>query len=366
MPSPKKIQSADPIDVIQSKNPWTVSDVNGVKYCRWPVAALAANGNPVVMFAARASPFAVGDTHVYLIRHLGVYRVTTAIQIFTYNTPVFGLVNWQGKLLAVCCNSALNAVGSLVYRTSADNGQTWSAEATLISGFTKNFSSGITNSSPAFWLATNLAGTSLYVFYYSAGTTLAYRTTTSVDPSTGWSAETPVGLTTGTPNFNMGNDTGEGTEYRAFVFTETLTTGTWAVQIQDGGGAFADRKTVHTGTLGGAWSMSLNMGYSGGLSGDAGANGGVFRGRDGRLLGYAMDDQVTSFGLWYFNASTGLWVGPQNEVPASPVLTFGQGQGLYVPNYNKEIIWGQSKSDGTLRMLFVDGTIDTTVLFGGV
>lgn len=343
----------------------------GLKFVSWPVAAIMQNGHPGVLFNARAQPYAAADDHAYFVAHNSPGFVEQPIKLYSYSNRVLGLVSYRGKLVAIGSNAAaLGQNGDLVYRVSSDSGKTWTAEATLIAGFSRAYACGIVNQDVGFWATTNRAGDALYVFYYQTGTnTIKYRTTSNADPSAGWSGELSANFITGQPGFNAGNDVDEGTSYRAFMLTETVTPGTWALHCQDGTGILGDNKALYTGTLGGAWGRVLSLGFGGGLTGFAGACGGVFVGKEGRLITYAFTDDVTDVDL-YTGSADAVNFSLIDEVPTAPQNRFGQGQGLYVPKYGVEMIWGHSRADlahgdGVLRMVAIDGLVTATELFGG-
>lgn len=365
----RRIESMGEIPGIESINPrpdlsWgsTPQNHSFVTHCLFPTAALMANGHPAVVFRGVDG---TGSGKVVVTRHTDLAYVTVPLVLFPYDQFNYNVINWNNNLLAICvaANFAFNA--PLHYRVSSDLGATWSVEADLNTGLNQTFCDGpIANQWPALWITTNKAQDTIYLFYYKAPLRQIWYKTCTVDPPTTWSAEAYTGITTGTPGFNFGNDTGEGAQYRSFVLTESDVTGTWLAHFQDGTGTEGDTKALYWGTMGGAWAKLLDQNETGTLIGYAGATGGVFIGSNGTTwITYDMDDQVNHVNFWTYRTISGLWNGPVNEVPGTPPLSFGAGQGLYVPKYDKNVVWGHARVDGTLRLLVVDAIVQVTILF---
>lgn len=371
------------LEYIQSKHPGkdtfaVGSGVNrlGVKNVRYPSVTLCQNGQPGVLFSACEAPtYDEAHRFVYFTRHNNESEVIAADLHAPYNTFIFGVRLFKGLLVAVYGGGPWGNVVDLVYRTSTDNGTTWTPESSLGLGFAQKFGSGIVaDQCPAFWLTTNKAADTLYVFYLLDGTKQIWERHTSNSDLTGWTAGAYTGISMGQwQNFNMGDDTGEGMIPRAFIIEETKTPGVWAVMLNDGSGTVGENIAVWSGTLGGAWSHEISLGYGGGLLGGSGAIGGVFLDNSVdtierfryRLCAYAMGDQDNEFMAFRRDNDDLTWDAGSLEVVVPPNLIFGQGQGLYVPIYKKTMIWGHSLADGGLKCLtYGDGIPGVTYLGG--
>lgn len=366
------IQSKGQMPLIQTVNPQPTlawgsgipSNRSGYTGVLFPLATITPDGQPAVMFRGLDNG---GVGRVVYTKHSSLPYVSYPRLLFPYDQLAYGLATWQGNLVAVCAGASLGtAVTTLRYRESSDLGVTWTAEADLGFGLNQIWSYGpVAGQSPGIWLTTDRAGTTLYLFYIGVtgiNSLQVWYKTCTVDPPTTWSAGVYSGLTIGVPGYNQGNDTAEGTHMRTFVVQESETAGTWLLHCQDGLGVFGDTKAVYSGTLGGAWTKILDQNETGGAFGAAGATGGVFLGKNNSYVTYVMDDQVTHVNFWRRDPQTG-WGAGFNEVPGAPALGFGAGQGLYVPAYDQDVVWGHARVDGTLRILAVDGIVQVAILF---
>ena len=142
------------------------------------------NGQAALLFRADNNAAAPADLRVFFFAYQTEHAITRPIALFPYNTLAYGLVVWNAQLLAICRDPA---TGNLRYRTSPDSGATWTAEAALGAlSYAAAEASWGGGASPSFQLATNKAGTALYLFTKNAANNqLMYRTTASADPTHG-------------------------------------------------------------------------------------------------------------------------------------------------------------------------------------
>jgi hypothetical protein len=323
-----------------------------------PWAIEMPNGQAGVIFSGLPTDPTVFTRRIYFLRYLTEHTGAIA-ELFPYGSfgqehasYHFGLVVWNGALLAVMRRPS---DGALRYRTSADSGATWAAEAAL--GITLD-DAHVTMSRPAFQLTTNKAGTKLFLFYSDAaasppGWDVLWRETVNANPTLGWSAEANTNAHVPSCGRNFGGPSAYNSAgvHRAFIMCETETANTWAMACESDDGDWHANHMCATGTLGGAgFTNVLNVGYGGGLSGGQGANGGVFLDSGGELLFYVMDDGGGFAEIWRSTDSGATWSSPTQLMPAG--LLYGEGIGAgcgrvingYVggPDY----IWGGCGSFG--------------------
>ncbi len=314
-----------------------------------PWVARMPNGQPALLFRADNNAAAPVDLRVFFFAYQTEHAITRPIALFPYSTLAYGLVVWNAQLLAICRDPS---TGNLRYRTSPDSGVTWAAEAPLGA---LSYAAGEVNwgggASSSFQVATNKAGTALYLFTKNAANNqLMYRTSASADPTAGWSALTYSGLTIPSLGRNYGGSQAANQGFqRAFIVCETKTAGTWAAACEADDGDWHANHMCTSGTLGGAWTRRLNAGYGGGLSGGQGANGGVFLDENGDLVFYVIDDggqdatryKSTDSGLTW---SAGTQIMPTGIAYAEGI---GAGCGAAIPGYSgKSYIWGAIAGGG--------------------
>ncbi|HEV8654487.1 MAG TPA: hypothetical protein VGR85_03125 [Candidatus Limnocylindria bacterium] len=315
-----------------------------------PWAVEMPNGQAGVLFSGVTSDLAAPGRRVYLLRY-DTEHTGTVKEVFPYASLAYGLVVWDGKLLAVCQRPS---DGALRYRTSTDSAQTWSAEAAL--GITLADATHLLYfKGPAFQLTTNKAGDKLLMFYYEPSTftfplNLFWRETTNADPTLGWSAEADTLANVPSVGRNYGGSVANNQGFqRNFVMCETETANLWAMACESDDGDWHANHMCATGQLGsGGFTNRLNVGYGGGLSGNQGANGGVFLNAAGDLLFYVMTDGGEVAEIWKSTDSGSTWSAGTQMIPAGTMYAegLGGGCGAVIDGYvgGPEYVWGATVS----------------------
>lgn len=332
----------------------------GIQNPYFPWVVKLVSGQAGMLVRAQLYGGAGGGTYrVFFVRYLGQHVLATAVELFPHDTSAFGLTHYRGALIAACWNPTTLAVR---YRSSTDGGVTWTAEATLIPGVTypanELSKAGNHISGPVFQVTSSKDELTLYVFncaVFTAGiagsSTLRYRKTTALDVTTGWTALAETGAPIPSVGRNYGGPTArnQGVQ-RGFIACETKTAGTWVAAMESDDGDWHANHMVTRGTIGGAWTRVLNVGYGGGLSGGQGANGGVFRDRNSDLIFYVMSDNGDDATSHRSLDSGSTWDAARQEMPAggtydNPYL--GAGCGATIPIYDsQEYIWGHVAGGG--------------------
>ena len=337
--------------VVLTANVPTNAAVNRNPYFPWVVRL--PNSEAGMLYRADANLADPPSYRVYFHRYVGQHVLAIPVELFPYDTSAFGLVTYRGTLLAVCWSPT---TGLLRYRTSTDSGINWTAEASMGLTYTAGQLAKAGNHvpSPAFQMVTSKDGLTLYLFSCVDpwGSGIAgigvqqWRQTTNPNVTLGWTALANTGLTaTHGRNYGGPSARNQGVQ-RAWIMCETKTAGTWVGASEMNDLDWHANHGVVRGTLGGAWSIMLNVGYGGGLSGGQGANGGIFYDRNGDLIFYVMDDNGTSVGSSLSTNSGATWTTLREEMPLTGA-ELGGGSGCSIPGYDSvEYLWGHVAGGG--------------------
>ncbi len=315
---------------------------------RWPVPVWLPDGNAGVLFRAR--DVASTTARIYFLPYVSETNVLNPVQVFDFcdGYQNYGVVVWNLKLLAV----ARKTDGTLWYSTSSDNGQTWTAQASLGLTYTDAQVNAAGGKCSTWQLATDVsasrAATTLYIFSVDSVNALItkYRSTTNTDPTLGWSALTNTGFTVPSYTRNYGGATARNQgNQRGWWFCVCWNAGDWLVVAESDDGDWHANHMVAKGTLGGAWTRTMNDGYGGGLSGGQGANGGVFQGTSAnQMTWYAMDDDGADATRWSSTDDGATWGAGVQIVPAGydAGTGLGAGGGMSIAGtfVNEPLIWG--------------------------
>lgn len=196
-------------------------------------------------------------------RYFAEQGLDPAVQLSATSWNVYPqLATFQAQFVSDWVESSS---GVLIFRTSTDDGATWSAPFQPFG--TTTFSPG--NYSPL--LVTSRDGTKLYVFACcDANSHPTYSYTTDATLAT-WTAFATTGDASmhAVSNNNCGNSGQECYRAHLFEFTE-LPSGSWLFITKSASGYGQSGRGTQVGTLGGAWSTQVDLGGSGGISGCCG------------------------------------------------------------------------------------------------
>lgn len=298
-----------------------------------PSATVMPDGLAGLVFRASKSPYGAGDNLILFTAYRSAAGLGVPVELFPYDTNLVGITTYKGILVACAAQAA--TPGNIRVRTSTNNGLTWTNEAAMITSARTGYGQNGGTNRTGFRLIASKDQQTLYAFYMewtgSAYTLrVMYRTTTSADPSQGWSAEAYSGFTITSIARNYGGtiDRNQG-DTRAFAGPiETNTAGTWVIGAESNTGEYQANHAIFRGTLGGTWTQVFNDGYGGGLSGSQGANGNIFYDTNGNdLIAYAMSDNGESMTTWRSTDSGATWGSAFDEINNFVPVGTGTGDG---------------------------------------
>jgi hypothetical protein len=237
----------------------------------------------------------------------------------------------------------------LELRVSDDNGMTWGAP---------QFPFGAEVFDPAGFaprLVASHDGQTLYVF--SGVGSIVYRATT--DPTLAvWSVAVPAGDSTmrAASNNNCGASQPECYRAHAYSFMETATPGRWIYVAKSDAGFGQSGRGTQVGSLGGSWSLQVDHGGSGGITGCCGhSTATTMLDRDGAV--YFLRSYSGGQNIYYRKSTDGgsTW-GPYVNAysPDLDFLTTSAPVGLFVPGYTRDgYVWyaGFGGAEDTARVI---------------
>jgi RHS repeat-associated protein len=311
---------------------------------RYVSAAVMPNGHVGFIFLNVTG----SGSAIRFVRYTDEYALESSVQLSTAAPAYPQLALIGSTLVAAYVDTRSPNAGKLIFRTSTDNGASWSAESNPFGSETFDTS----NFAPR--VVASHDGATLYVFTAASNARPYYRSSTNV---TSWSSAAVAGDSS--MRVATGNNCGSAGQecYRAhtFGFMETATSGTWVyVSKSDSGWAQSGRGT-QVGSLGGSWSTQVDHGGSGGASGGGESTATTFLDRDGavyyvRAGGYGENlyyEKSTDDGAHWDSRVYAYAPNVGNYVAAAPV-------GLYVSGYTwGEYVWyaGFSGTQDSLRVV---------------
>ena len=309
---------------------------------RYVSAAVMPNGQVGLIFLNVTG----SGSAIRFVRYTDEYALASSVQLSTAAPAYPQLAVIGSTLVAAYVDTRSPNAGKLIFRTSTDNGASWSAESNPFGSETFD----TTTMAPR--VVASHDGATLYIFTAASSARPYYRSSTNL---TTWSTAAVAGdssmrVVTGNNCGSAGNEC-----YRAhtFGFMETATSGTWVYITKSDSGWGQSGRGTQVGSLGGSWSTQVDHGGSGGISGGGESTATTFLGRDDSIYyiragGYGENlyyEKSTDDGAHWDGRVYAYTPDVGNYVAAAPV-------GLYVAGYTSgEYVWyaGFGGTEDTLR-----------------
>ena len=311
---------------------------------RFVSAAVLPNGNVGLVFLNVGA-----SSETRFVRYSAEHALLSSVQLSTAAPWYPQIAVFRGTVVAAYVDTRAPNAGKLVFRTSGDNGATWSAETTPFGSETFD----LDDFTPA--VVASRDAQTLYVFS-SSGQLPKYRSTTDTGLVT-WSTAADAGdasMAVPSPN-NCGNAGQECYRAHGFSFMETATAGNWVYVAKSASGFGQSGRGTQVGTLGGSWSTQVDHFGSGGLSGGGQSSATTFLGRDGSI--YYIRAAEYGDGLYYKKSTDGgyTWGGQVSAyAPSVGTYVMAAPVGVYDAQYTYgEYVWfaGFGGTEDTVRVI---------------